>query len=113
MIETGSQLTLQVEKATAGGRMLARHNGQVVLVWGAVPGERVRARVERAGKGVVYAETVDVLDCRGRPTQELGADEPFTASIPANSPTGIGNQGAAVDAASAQTSASAFMLSDQ
>src|SRR5215510_12175309 len=41
--------------------MLARHNGQVVLVWGAIPGERVRARVERAGKGVLYAETVDVL----------------------------------------------------
>jgi 23S rRNA (uracil1939-C5)-methyltransferase len=41
--------------------MLARHNGQIVLVWGAIPGERVRARVERWGKGVVFAETVDVL----------------------------------------------------
>src|SRR5258706_7465791 len=54
-------LTLDVEKPTAGGRMLARHNGQVVLVWGAIPGERVRARVERTGKGVLYAETIDVL----------------------------------------------------
>jgi len=42
--------------------MLARHQGQVVLVWGAVPGERVKARVERPGKGVLYAETVEVLD---------------------------------------------------
>jgi tRNA/tmRNA/rRNA uracil-C5-methylase (TrmA/RlmC/RlmD family) len=41
--------------------MLARHNGQVVLVWGAIPGERVRARIERSGKGVLFAETVDVL----------------------------------------------------
>ena len=41
--------------------MLARHEGQVVLVWGAIPGERVRARVERTGKGVLYAEMVDVL----------------------------------------------------
>jgi len=41
--------------------MLARHNGQVVLVWGAIPGERVRARIERFGKGVLFAETVDVL----------------------------------------------------
>ena len=41
--------------------MLARHNGQVVLVWGAIPGERVRARIERTGKGVLYAETMDVL----------------------------------------------------
>jgi len=41
--------------------MLARHNGQVVLVWGAIPGERVRARVERSAKGVLFAETVEVL----------------------------------------------------
>src|SRR2546423_14696172 len=56
-----SVLTLDIEKPTAGGRMLARHNGQVVLVWGAIPGERVRARVERSGKGVLFAETVDVV----------------------------------------------------
>jgi 23S rRNA (uracil1939-C5)-methyltransferase len=54
-------LTLDVEKPTAGGRMLARHNGQVVLVWGAIPGERVRARVERTGKGVLFAETIEVV----------------------------------------------------
>jgi 23S rRNA (uracil1939-C5)-methyltransferase len=54
-------LTLDVEKPTAGGRMLARHNGQVVLVWGAIPGERVRARVERAAKGLLYADTLEVL----------------------------------------------------
>jgi 23S rRNA (uracil1939-C5)-methyltransferase len=42
--------------------MLGRHHGHVVLVWGAIPGERVRARVERVGKGVVYADTADVLD---------------------------------------------------
>jgi 23S rRNA (uracil1939-C5)-methyltransferase len=54
-------LTLDVEKPAAGGRMLARHNGQVVLVWGAIPGERVRARVERTGKGLLYADTVEVL----------------------------------------------------
>ena len=54
-------LTLDIEKPTAGGRMLARHNGQVVLVWGAIPGERVRARVERTGKGVLFAETTEVV----------------------------------------------------
>ena len=41
--------------------MLARHEGQVVLVWGAIPGERVRARIERVGKGVLYAETAEVV----------------------------------------------------
>lgn len=60
--EAGSTITLDIEKPAAGGRMLARHQGQVVLVWGAIPGERVRARVERPGKGVLYAETVDVIE---------------------------------------------------
>jgi tRNA/tmRNA/rRNA uracil-C5-methylase (TrmA/RlmC/RlmD family) len=59
---TDSTIELQIEKPTAGGRMLARHQGQVVLVWGAIPGERVRARIERPGKGVLFAETVDVLE---------------------------------------------------
>ena len=57
----GTVIELDVEKPAAGGRMLARREGHVVLVWGAVPGERVRARVERTGKGVLYAETTDVV----------------------------------------------------
>ena len=60
MIEPGSIVTLDVEKPAAGGRMLARHHGQVVLVWGAIPGERVTARIERTGKGLAFAETVEV-----------------------------------------------------
>src|SRR6266545_1392320 len=56
----GQILSLTIEKPAAGGRMIARMNGQVVLVSGAIPGERVRARIERIGKGVVYANTVDV-----------------------------------------------------
>jgi len=61
MIHTGSVLTLDIEKPAAGGRMLARHHGQVVLVWGAVPGERVTARVDRTTKSVAFATTIDVL----------------------------------------------------
>jgi 23S rRNA (uracil1939-C5)-methyltransferase len=61
-VEPGALVTLDVEKPAVGGRMLARHHGQVVLVWGAIPGERIRARVERVGRGVLYAETADVLD---------------------------------------------------
>jgi len=61
MIHTGSTLTLVIEKPAAGGRMLARHQGQVVLVWGAIPGERVTARVDRTTKSVAFASTVDVL----------------------------------------------------
>ena len=55
-------MDLDVEKAAAGGRMLARHEGQVVLLWGTIPGERVRAKVERIAKGVAYADTIEVLE---------------------------------------------------
>ena len=52
--------------------MIARVDGQVVLVAGTIPGERVIARVARVGKGVAYAETVSV--------EEPSADRraPFT-----------------------------------
>jgi 23S rRNA (uracil1939-C5)-methyltransferase len=60
-IEPGSTITLDIEKPTAGGRMLARHEGRVILVSAAIPGERVHARVERIAKGVVYADTADVV----------------------------------------------------
>lgn len=53
-------LSLAIERPAVGGRMIARADGRVVLVAGAIPGERVRARVERVGKGVIYADTVDV-----------------------------------------------------
>lgn len=61
MIEPGARLILDIEKPAAGGRMLARHSGRVVLVSGAIPGERVSARVDRIAKGVVYADTITVL----------------------------------------------------
>jgi 23S rRNA (uracil1939-C5)-methyltransferase len=61
MIEPGSIVTLDVEKPAAGGRMLARHQGQVVLVWGAIPGERVTARVDLTKKSLAFASTVEVL----------------------------------------------------
>ena len=54
MLTSGQTLSLTIEKPAAGGRMIARADGQVVLVSGAIPGERVRARIERVGKGVAY-----------------------------------------------------------
>ena len=56
----GDSVSLTIEKPAAGGRMIARLDGQIVLVGGAIPGERVTARVERVGKGVVYAATKSV-----------------------------------------------------
>src|SRR5207237_5232390 len=58
MLTPGQMISLTIEKRAAGGRMIARVNGQVVLVSGAIPGERVTARVERVSKSVAYAETV-------------------------------------------------------
>jgi 23S rRNA (uracil1939-C5)-methyltransferase len=54
----GESVSLAIEKPAAGGRMIARLDGQVVLVGGAIPGERVTARIERAGKGVLFADAV-------------------------------------------------------
>jgi 23S rRNA (uracil-5-)-methyltransferase RumA len=58
--DPGQLLTLSIEKPAAGGRMIARDDGRIVLVAGAIPGERVTARVERVAKGVIYAVAVTV-----------------------------------------------------
>jgi 23S rRNA (uracil1939-C5)-methyltransferase len=60
MLTPGQVVALNTEKPAAGGRMIARVDGQVVLVGGAIPGERVQARIDRVGKGVAFAETVGV-----------------------------------------------------
>jgi len=60
MIAPGTTISVEALKVTAGGRMLARHDSQPVFLWGAIPGERVDARVERVGKGVIYADTIAV-----------------------------------------------------
>jgi 23S rRNA (uracil1939-C5)-methyltransferase len=60
MLSPNQTLELNIEKPAAGGRMLARADGLVVLVAGAIPGERVTARVERISKGVAFAEAVSV-----------------------------------------------------
>ncbi|MBI2222116.1 MAG: class I SAM-dependent RNA methyltransferase [Acidobacteria bacterium] len=62
MLATNDLVELTIEKPAAGGRMIARHEGQVILVSGAIPGERVSARVERADKTLAYAAVVDILE---------------------------------------------------
>jgi 23S rRNA (uracil1939-C5)-methyltransferase len=62
MLKPGDEVALSIEKPAAGGRMIARVDGQVVLVSGAVPGERVTARVERVGRGVAYADATAIDD---------------------------------------------------
>jgi 23S rRNA (uracil1939-C5)-methyltransferase len=59
-MNSGDTLTLEIEKPAAGGRMLARHEGQVVFVANAIPGERVRAKVAQVRGGVGYADAVEI-----------------------------------------------------
>jgi 23S rRNA (uracil1939-C5)-methyltransferase len=62
VIRPDDLLALVPEKPAAGGRMLARHEGLVILVAGAIPGERVRARVERVERSLAFARVEEVLE---------------------------------------------------
>ena len=52
--------------------MIARHDGEVLLVAGAIPGERVAALVTRAEKRVAFADTVRVIEGSSDRRQPLG-----------------------------------------
>ena len=58
----GERYRLAIERPAAGGRMIARHEGAIVLVSGAIPGEVVDAEIEKTQRGTVWAATRDVLE---------------------------------------------------
>lgn len=59
----GRELELEVTNVAHGGISVARHDGRVVFVSDAIPGERVRARItEDSKKSFWRAETVAVLE---------------------------------------------------
>ncbi len=58
----GERLTLTIERPAAGGRMIARHEGAIVLVAGAIPGEVVEAEVEKVQRGTGWAITRTVIE---------------------------------------------------
>jgi len=57
----GDRLRLTVERPAAGGRMIARHEGAIVFVSGAIPGEIVEAEIEKIQRGTAWAITKTVL----------------------------------------------------
>ena len=57
----GEQLEVEVESLAFGGRGLARADGFVVFVAGALPGDRVRVEVTKAKKRFAEARTVELL----------------------------------------------------
>lgn len=61
-LTAGEVVPLSIERPAAGGRMIARHDGRIVLVLGAIPGEHVRARIDKVEKRVAFATAVDVLE---------------------------------------------------
>lgn len=58
----GERYRLTIERPAAGGRMIARHEGAVVFVSGAIPGEVVDAEIEKVQRGTAWAATRDVLE---------------------------------------------------
>jgi 23S rRNA (uracil1939-C5)-methyltransferase len=87
----GELLTLDVESLAYGGKGVARRNGYVVFVAGALPGDRVTAEVTRAKRGYAEASTREVVrpspdrvpsrcdhagePCPGAPWQALAYEE--------------------------------------
>jgi 23S rRNA (uracil1939-C5)-methyltransferase len=57
----GELLTLDVESLAYGGKGIARRNGYVVFVSGALPGDRVRAEVTKAKRGYAEASTLELV----------------------------------------------------
>lgn len=61
-MDRGDVVELEIDKLVAGGAGLARSSdGRVVLVTACLPGERVRAVIDRAKRDVAFGQTVEVL----------------------------------------------------
>jgi tRNA/tmRNA/rRNA uracil-C5-methylase (TrmA/RlmC/RlmD family) len=59
---SSTELTLTVGAAANGGSCVARHDGRVVFVRYALPGETVRARITDERGSYWHAEVVEVID---------------------------------------------------
>jgi 23S rRNA (uracil1939-C5)-methyltransferase len=57
----GEQLELEIDALAFGGRGVARSDGLVVFVAGALPGDRVRAEITKAKRRFAEARTVELL----------------------------------------------------
>ena len=62
MLSAGHLVTLALERPAAGGRMIARHEGRIVFVAGGIPGETVRARIERVERHLAFAVVDEVIE---------------------------------------------------
>src|SRR5215216_58432 len=58
----GDELELTNDRLAHGGAGVARRDGYVVFVRGAVPGDRVRARVTKAKRSFAEADSLELLE---------------------------------------------------
>lgn len=73
MLSSGQIVTIVPEKPVVGGRMLARVDGEVLLVEGGLPNERANVRIDRRQQGVWLGSVVDVLE-RSEDRRDPGPD---------------------------------------
>jgi tRNA/tmRNA/rRNA uracil-C5-methylase (TrmA/RlmC/RlmD family) len=59
--EVGQLLTVFVEKVAHGGHFIARHEGQVIFIRHAIPGERVEVEITSTGSSFCRADVVRVI----------------------------------------------------
>ena len=71
----GQELDLRVDSLAFGGNGVARHDGYVVFVAGAIPGDRVRAVVTKRKRAYAEARAVELLE-RSRDRVEPVAHHP-------------------------------------
>lgn len=60
-LHRGDPLQVSIETATIDGSGIARVDGQVVFVPGALPGERCSVRIAHVGRSAVFAQLLSVL----------------------------------------------------
>src|ERR1700710_2898429 len=69
----GGELTLVTDAPANGGSCIAHHEGRVVFVRYALPGERVRVRVTADRESYWHAEVIEVIDPSPDRTESLCA----------------------------------------
>lgn len=72
------ELDLDITGIAHGGTFVARHEGRVVFVSDAIPGERVRARVSAESKSFWRAEAVEVLEASEHRRPHIWAEADIT-----------------------------------
>lgn len=60
--EVGQRLALSIEKVAHGGHFIARHDGQVIFIRHAIPGERVEVEITSTGSSFYRADVIGVLE---------------------------------------------------